>query len=159
MANNPFTGKPAKRSTIEFKLHVAVVEHLNSCFPGVLFTHAANETRSSADAYWNKLKGVRKGTPDLLFWWRYCLEGTCYNLPRFGAIELKSPTGKPDGHQAAFEVMFRQRGGDHAYCRSVKEVHDTLVSWGCKAKYSWTKEPDIRSQQEKFSDAFEMYKP
>lgn len=155
MTNNPFTNAPAKRSTAEFRLHVAVVEHLNSCFPSVLFTHPAQKAKDGQEGYFNKLMGVRKGVPDLLLWW----EWSPNTVTRCGAIELKSTTGKPSGWQANFEVIFKALGGKHAYCRSVKEVHDVLVSWGCTPKYSWTKEPDIRSQQQKFSDSFEMFRP
>ncbi len=172
---NPFKDTPQKRSTAEFRLHIAVVEHLRSAFPSVLFTHPANETRSKADAYWNKVKGARKGTPDLLLWW--CNSnplpgvtlksiiisdsGRSITVPIIcaGAIELKSAKGKHSGWQANFDVIFTEMGGKFAYCRSVREVHDILVSWGCTPKHNAIKEPDLRSDQQKFSDVYDFYAP
>lgn len=165
---NPFSGQPAKRSTQEFKLHVAVVEHLRSAFPSVLFTHPAQKAKDAQEGHFNKLLGVRKGVPDLILWWTTNQHFTYpdqhngqgefyYEYAGCGAIELKSSKGKQSGYQANFEEIFKQLGGKHAYCRSVQEVHDTLVSWGCEAKHGVLKEPELRSQQEKFKDSYDFF--
>lgn len=143
------------RSTQEFRLQVAVVEHLRSAFPEVLFTHPSQKAKDKREGMFNKMLGVRAGTPDLLLWynteWTGCLEA--------GGIELKSPEGRRTPKQGTFELLFKRVGGKHAYCRSVQEVHDTLVSWGVTPVHSAVKEPDTMTQQQKFSQAYEAYKP
>lgn len=154
---NLFSGKPAKRSTQEFRLQCAVVEHLRSAFPQVLFTHPAQKAKDAQEGHFNKMLGVRKGVPDLLLWWNK--ENLGYPRIMAAAIELKSGAGKQSGYQANFEEIFTRIGGKHAYCRSVQEAHDALISWGCEAKHGAIREPDLRSQQEKFSDAYDLYDP
>jgi hypothetical protein len=142
-----------ERRKEEFKLQVAVVKHLRTAFPQLLFTHPAQKAKDKQEGYFNKMLGVRAGTPDLLLWWESV--GLC----RSGAIELKAKDGVASDRQEVFESMFVAMGGKHAYCTSVKGVHDTLLGWGLKPMHGVAFEPDLRTDQEKRTDAFNFYAP
>lgn len=142
------------RNNAEFKLQIAVVEHLRSAFPHVLFTHPAQKAKDKREGHFNKMLGVLAGTPDILCWWHDEIRG-CIS----GSVELKSPTGRRSPKQGTFELLFTRMGGKHAYCRSIKEVHDTLVSWGIEPWHGASEEPDVRTTEQKFKDVYEMYKP
>lgn len=141
----------ATRNQQEYRLHVKVVKHLKECFPSVLFTHPANRPSSKQHGFFLKEMGVRAGVPDLLLWWE---SGS-------GAIELKAPQGVASIGQKTFAFHFKHLGNKHAYCKSVEQVHKTLLGWGIKPKYDCTifDEPDQRSKADKFHQAYNMYAP
>lgn len=161
----------AIRDHSETRLHIAVVHYLRgeikngnhiirvqSPFPGLMWLHPSNEVSSKDDAYWNKLKGIMPGVADLLFWWKHEREpGNTHIsnfLPSFGAIELKTNSAMR-GNQQDFGIKFKAIGGNHAICKSVASVRDTLVSWGLKCKNEQAVEPKA-SQQEMQAGYFNM---
>lgn len=146
-----------KRNNEEFKIHVAAVEHIRTAFPHVLFTHPAQKAKDKREGHFNKMMGVKAGVPDLLFWWSTNHGPIVYIS--CGAIELKSSTGRRSSKQGTFEYIFTRMGGRHAYCRSVREVHDALVSWGIKPAHNAVVEPDVRTIEQKYKDSYDFYKP
>ncbi len=110
------------------------------------------------------MMGVKAGVADLLFWWdkwdkgKDTPFGVCIDS---GAIELKAPQGRRSPKQGSFEKSFISIGGKHAYCKSVKEVHETLISWGVEPvkPCGIFEEPDYRTQQEKFQDGYDWMAP
>ena len=149
MSSPNFTGADKTLNQIEYNIQVAAVAHIRTAFPDLLFTHVPNRGGSAADGFFKKQLGVMPGVADLIFWW----EGG------FGAIELKTPGGIWKPAQRKFEWMFSARGGKYAVCKSVKEVHATLKSWGLKSVHEAVKEPDLRSEAQKKQDMFDYYKP
>lgn len=147
---NPFDPETELRRTQqEFRLQLAVVKHLQSAFPTLIWTHVANRPGDAKDGYMKKLMGSKAGVPDLLFWWR----------GGAGAIELKAPQGRVATAQNKFLSALHSVGVKVAVCRSVAEVHKALKSWGLTPRTESVQEPDIRSDMQKKHDAFEMYAP
>lgn len=141
----------------EYKLHVAVVEHLRRAFPTLLWTHCPNKPKDAQDGFFKKQMGVRPGVADLLFWWVDKSE-LPWNL-LCGAIELKIGKGRQGNDQNRFASSFGDNGGFYAICKSVKDVHDTLIKWGLKPKCNSILEPDYATKEEKFERASEFYSP
>lgn len=157
---NPFNvDEKLGRNQAEFKLQLAVVEHLKSAFPCLLWTHVPNKGGSAKDGFFKKAMGVRPGVADLIFWWSQHQHFSNTNLIKCGAIELKASKGKQSSDQNKFASSFVHVGGKYAVCKSVREVHEALKSWGLTAKHEHCIEPDTRSKQQKFSDAFDAFKP
>ncbi len=131
------------RDQKEYRLHVAVVEHLHSAFPQVLFLHPANrpsgdtEESRKANAFFNKKMGVKAGAADLLLWWSHTMQP--YST-QCGAIELKGD-GPQSSKQKTFEFSFTRIGGRYAVCKSVAQVHKALIGWGIKSLHNGIKEP------------------
>lgn len=63
-----------------------------------------------------KAKGVKRGLPDMLFWWG----------GKSVAVELKTPEGRQSEDQRDFMVRFRAAGGIYAVCRSEQDVELVL---------------------------------
>jgi hypothetical protein len=91
-------------------------------FPGLIWTHCANQGRSPREGHKLKRMGVRAGVSDFVFWWP----------SNAAAIELKSPTGTSSPAQKKFRAEFEAIGGKYAVCKTGEEVRDTLISWGLK---------------------------
>ncbi len=141
---------PKQRKYDEQKLHIAVVEHLRTAFPDILFTHPANQARSPQEGAKLKRMGVRAGVADLLLWW---------HPNGYGAIELKARAGTESLPQKTFGFLFTRIGGKYAVCKSVGEVHKILIGWGAKPVHNAVKEPDLQTQEQKFERAIDFYKP
>ncbi len=124
------------RNYSEDRLQFYVVEWLQQACPFLLFTHPANQGRSPQEGAKLKKMGVLAGTPDLLFWH----EGW------FGAIELKTGSSLSEA-QKKFRDKFIAAGGKYATCKSVRAVHDMLVSWGIKPYAVQMKEPPPTKQE------------
>lgn len=160
----------------ETRLQIAVCDYLRGIrrvknkeypsktpFPQLLFTHPANQGRSPQEGAKLKKMGVRAGVPDLLFWWiPDFLDGN--NKIHYGllpiqsaAIELKSKTGSSSTSQKKFRESFERMGGAYAICKSVKEVRDTIISWGIKCENTFCEEPPS-TWEEKIKAVHEMYK-
>lgn len=133
----------------EYHLQIAVVKHLNMAFPGLLWTHCPNRPANAKDGFMKKQMGVRPGVADFLFW---------YNNA-YGAIELKAAAGRWGNDQNRFASAFVAQGGKFALCKTVREVHDTLIGWGIKTACTTVTEPDLRSMKQKQKDVFDMYAP
>lgn len=152
MSNNPFNTEDATAGQREFKLQLAVVKHLPEAFKGsgLQFAHIPNRPGSALDGYFKKQMGAVKGASDLIIGWPV---GQC------GYIELKAPGETLKTAQNKFLSSWNAIGWRTAVCWSVREVHEMLKKWGLKAVYDTCVEPDYRTEQQKFSDSYEYYKP
>lgn len=162
----------------EYKLNVAVAKHINSVFigthnPNLKWWHIANETRSSADAFFGKQKGVLPGVSDLMFGWpcdsaiwkkiiSFLLSGgllpKIFRLANTGVIELKKPGEPLSGNQNKFISWADSIEWHTGEARSVREVHNILIGWGLHALHHSVIEPDYRTDTQKQLDIAEMYR-
>lgn len=137
----------------EFKLHLAIKKHYESCFigshnPNLKIMHIANEQRDSTQGYFNKMLGVEKGFPDILAAWRGGV----------GVCEVKLP-GKPlTSDQNKFLSWAKHIGWHTGIARSVEQFHNVARGWGLAPAHSSISEADLRSDIEKKSDAFEFFR-
>ncbi len=138
----------AKISTLEFRLQVACVEHIEKCF-NVWVTAFPGRPGDAQDGFFKKKMGVKAGVPDLIF----VLPGGI-----FGAIELKVKGGRLHEAQRKEPCYMAAHGAKTGICTSVRHVHDMLVSWGCVAKYDSVREPDLRSDAQKKQDSYDFYR-
>lgn len=149
----PMTDEALIKET-EFRLHIAVLKHVNSAFigaqnPGLKIFHVANESRDAQQGYWNKIQGVEPGVSDFLCCWR----------GHMGALELKTSTGKLSNAQNKFLSWGRSIGWHTGVARSVQQAHWLLVQWGLKAAHNTIIEADQRTDAGKFKDAYDFYVP
>ncbi len=141
----------------EYKLHTECVEHIRKAFPGLFFFHVPNQTRNATEAFFNKKLGVMPGVSDLLLTWQ--TGKLPWGAIKMAAIELKIKGGKVSTPQNKFLSAVNRIGWHTAVCRSKQEVHDALVKWGLKPVSDHVIEPNYQSQEDKFKDVFEAYKP
>ena len=147
---NPFSPDADLRNTQrEFRLQLAVVKHLERAYPTLVWTHCPNRPGDAKDGYMKKLMGSKAGVPDILCWWKDGAAG----------IELKAPTGRLASQQNKFLSALHSVGVHTVVCKSVKEVHEALKSWGLKPVCDGVVEADLRSDTQKKHDAFEYFKP
>ena len=158
VAKNPFEdGESIRRTQAEFRLQLAVIKHLESAFPQVMFTAFPGRPGDAQDGWFKKIMGTKAGVADLLLWFRhpqYPKERPCS-----AAIELKAPGGVWASKQNLWGSAFNSIGGKYAVCRSVKQVHDALVKWGINPLHESVTEPDCRSDTEKMRDSFNFFAP
>lgn len=134
----------------EFRLQLAVVKHLDSCFVGKLeYLHIPNRPGDATDGHFKKLMGAKAGAADLLIGWK---GGN-------GFIELKAPDGEFRSNQNKFLSRWAFLGWHTAVCKSVRETHNTLVSWGLTPAHNTCIEPDYSSKQDKKQAAMDYFKP
>lgn len=154
MTKNPWDDATNIRATqAEFRIQVAVVKHIEFAFPHVFFTAFPGRPGDAQDGYFKKVMGTKPGVADILCWFRF--QGELVS----GAIELKEPKGQWKTAQNKWASSFVNIGGKYSVCRSVKDVHDTLVRWGNVPRHSTIIEPDLSSETEKFSAAFDWNAP
>jgi len=151
-----------KRTPTEFRLQCAIIDHVRGRLTGnkafnVFITHIY-QGRDANDGFFLKKMGVVAGVADMLILWRTSC--SC-GLPKVGIgfLECKTKTGKLSGVQGKFRGICHWLGIHYAEARSVKEAHDVLVGWGCHVNHAAIREPDLRSNTQKKSDGFDMYKP
>ena len=142
-------------STSEYKLHIAVIAHINSTFigtqnPNLKFWHVANQVRDAKEAFFNKKMGVLAGVPDLMFGWP---------VSKVGVLELKAKGGHLSSPQNRFMSWAHSIGWRIGEARSVRDAHNVLISWGLVAAHHSIIEPDYSTEQEKFRQAIDMFKP
>lgn len=156
----------APRDNSEFKIHVAIVDHIRGHirrgreisrgtmpFPGMFITHIY-QGRSEEEGFFLKMLGVVSGVPDLLAIWPDRVRG--YD---FGFLEVKRPSGVESTPQRRFKGFCHHLGIKWAIVRSVEQAHKQFITWGLKPTHNAIKEPDTRTQQQKFKDAMEVYRP
>ncbi len=136
----------------EFKLQCAVVEHLASAFPGLEYTAFPGRPGSARDGFFKRKMGVKPGVPDLIFTWN---DGHL----RAGLIELKADTGRVSNDQNRVMSAWSRLGWSTNVCRTVRQVHETLQSWGITPKHNGIQEPDYRSWDEQMQQAMDLYAP
>lgn len=138
------------RSTDEFKIHVAIVEHLRSAFPFVKVIHIPNQNRDAQEVYFNKMLGMDTGASDLMIAWKGGV----------GFLEIKSLDGKLSNFQNRFLSVMDSYGHQTGVAKSVKQAHNILVGWGHTPLYNSTSEPDLRDKCQKQIDSMtEFYGP
>lgn len=133
----------------EYHLQVAVIKHLQSAFPHLLYFHIPNQSRDATEAFFNKQLGVRAGASDLLIAWK----------GGQGLIELKMDKGRVSNEQNKFLSAFRHIGWKTAVCRSVRTVHETLKYWGLEPVHNICVEPDHTTKEEKLRRGEAFFKP
>lgn len=143
-----------KRSTQEFKLHIAILKHINSCFigshnPNLKVFHIPNQNRDAKEGYFNKMMGILPGASDLIAGWPN----------NTGVLEIKASEGKLSSAQNRFISWAKLIGWHTGEARTVRAAHMVLLSWGLKAAHESVLEPDYRDKQQKFKDAFDWNKP
>lgn len=131
----------------EYKIHVAIVEHLRSAFPDLVLTHAAHG-RDETHAHFLSKMGYEAGTGDVIW----------YGCSSFGELEIKAFT-RQSGNQKTRQTKVQLAGGNYAIVRSVREAHDYFVELGFKPLHAAIREPDIRTDEEKKRDAFLLNMP
>jgi hypothetical protein len=133
----------------EFRIHAAIVEHVQSAFPTVMFFHVPNQTRNATEAHFNKILGVRLGIPDLIFAWR----GGC------GMMEIKAADGKLSTAQNKTMSAYHAIGWHTGVARNVRSAHMLLMAWGLEPTHNAIREANLQTKEEKFKDAFDLYRP
>lgn len=151
-ADNPWAS--AEDAQSEFKLHLAIKAHYESCFigahnPNLKIFHIANESRDSTQGHFNKMLGQLRGVSDLMAGWPY----------NTGVCEIKLAGGKLTADQNRFLSWAHIIGWHTGVARSVKQFHEVAIKWGLKAAHHNIQEPDFRSKEQKFRDCFEMQRP
>lgn len=145
----------------EYRLHVACVEHIDECFPGIVeLMHPPNRPGDAADGFFKKKMGARPGAPDLWLSWNHgAFDSSRPFMLECALVELKVPPNKLSTAQNKFMSSYARIGWKTKLCYTVKQVHDALVGWGLKPRYNSVVEPDMRSDSEKFQDALDFYRP
>ncbi len=144
----------------EFRLQLAVVKHLDSCFAGKLqYLHIPNRGGDATDGYFKQMMGAKAGAADLMLSWNNGIGSRAPFKLECAMIELKAPGGTLSSQQNKFLSTYAHIGWHTALCRSVRQVHDKLVNWGIQPAYDSTQEPDYRSDEDKKRDAFSYYAP
>lgn len=138
------------RNAIEYKIHIAIVEHHKTAFPHVKLVHVPNQTKDAQEGYFKKLMGAVPGAHDFFIFWGPPLG--C------GIYDAKKPDEKLATNQNKFASAMHHFGVKTAYGSSVRHYHETLKSWGLIPVHNAIKEPDTRSDTQKKTDAFNMYK-
>jgi len=140
----------------EFKLHLAIKKHYDSCFigshnPSLKIVHIANEQRDSTQGYFNKMLGVEKGFADLLAAWPQ----------NVGIAEVKLPKGKLTNDQNRFLSWARHIGWHTGIFRSVHDAHMGFRQWGLVPSrlYHPSEEPDYASKDEKLRRGEAFFAP
>lgn len=146
----------ATQKMSEFKLHLAIKKHYDSCFigahnPSLKIMHIANEQRNAQQGYWNKVLGVEKGFVDLLAGWPN----------NTGVMEIKLTGKKLTNEQNRFLSWAHHIGWHTGIARKVEDAHIIFRKWGLNAAYLYncSQEPDYSSKEQKFGAAFDFYKP
>ncbi len=145
----------------EFRLHLAVVEHLDGCFKGQCeWLHIPNRPGNATDGHFKKLMGAKAGASDLLISWNHgALDKAKPFKLECGYIELKVPDGELKTSQNKFLSRYHFLGWETAVCWSVRQTHDMLVKWGLNARYDAVQEPDYTSKEEKRQMAIDAFAP
>lgn len=167
MVDNPFEIKDdLTLNQKEYKLQCHIIKKHQQYFPHVLITHIPNRPANAADGFHKKKMGVRAGVSDIAIWWLpEWLNGNSdvhYGLKpmQAGMIELKVDT-KISSAQNKWLSAFSAAGGYISVVHSWEGYYIQLCRWGIKpmSKCEIFEEPNYTTQQEKFSAAFDLYKP
>lgn len=132
----------------EYKIHCAIVEHLESAWPQIEFTHAG-KARDETHAHFLSRMGYKAGTADLIW---FC-------AGKFGEGEVKQLGGVQSSAQKTRQAALERNGGYYIIWHSVRESHDYFLSLGFKPMHNAVQEPDLRTEDERKADAFNFYKP
>lgn len=142
----------------EYKLQVHIFEMHQRYFPTVMFHHNVMEGRDSADIFFARKKGARKGISDITIWWR--TDSHKWEL-KCAMIEVKYGDNRLSPDQNKFISAFKHLGGYTGVVRSWSQYYKLLCFWGIKPKEICQTfiEPVYATQKEKFDTVHEMYAP
>lgn len=135
-------------SSKEYKLQVAVVKHIESAFPGILYFHVPNQTRDATEAFFNKQLGVKAGIGDLILAWR----------GGQGMLELKTDIGRVSSQQNKMLSAFHAIGWHTGVARTVAQAHHIFCMWGLTPKHWLITEPDYATGEEKLRRGEDYFK-
>lgn len=143
------------RNPLEYKLHIAILAHINSAFigphnPNLKCFHVPNQSRDGTEAFFNKQLGVLPGVSDMLFGW---------NGNHTGALEIKAEYNELSSAQNKFMSWAKIIGWHTGTAKTVKQAHEVLIKWGLKPAHNTIVEPDYRTKEEKFRDAHNFFAP
>lgn len=114
-------GRVAAATLSEHDLQRQVTKFLDAALPSdAWWTSIDSAGRGAVAGARMKARGVRKGIPDLLVYWRACCIW----------IELKSAKGRMTGEQMAFWAACSHAGQQLFVCRSVADVGQRLTEQG-----------------------------
>lgn len=161
------------RNPLEYKLHIAILAHINSAFigthnPNLKIWHTPNQTRDATEAYFNKEMGVLPGVLDFFLAWPIdpSVLQKMTKFPDFKpkwicacVLEVKPPGESLSSPQNKFTSWAHKIGFHTGMARTVKQSHYILLGCGLNASHHTIIEPDYRTKEEKFKDAFDFYKP
>lgn len=133
----------------EYKIHVAILEHIRTAFPQVRAFHVPNQSKDATEAFWNKQLGAEPGVSDLIIGWK----------GNTGVLEVKSHEGKLSPAQNKFLSWADSVGWHTGIARNVRKAHHILMAWGLEPKHNSIREPDLRTSDEKKRDAYNLYAP
>lgn len=150
---NPFATDELKAQQLEFRIHCAIVDQFDSAFPSAMLWHTPNRGSGGADGHFKKLMGARKGASDLGLSWNNGDGLEC------GWYEVKAPGEHPKTDQNKWFSAFAHLGWQTGWGTSVTQAFNTFESWGIPRKHYAVKEPDLRSDMQKKSEAFDWFKP
>lgn len=121
----------------EYRIHVAIIEHLKTAFPNLQYTHAG-KARDETHAHFLSKMGYQAGTGDIL--WFY--DG------KFGEMEVKSVTGTQSAEQRTRQYWLEKHGGHYTLVKSVQEAHDYFKALGFVPFSKAVKEPNLATDAE-----------
>jgi VRR-NUC domain len=113
---------PRRRHHPEFKIHVAICDHLRlRANPDALWLHVPNQRKTDAKTgALLKRMGVLSGASDFLLWH----QGNSFSL------EVKSPGTRPTDAQRDFMARFANAGGHTCIAVGIDEALGALDAWG-----------------------------
>lgn len=119
-------GDTRPRQDREGPVHRSILQLLDLSLPGdAIYHHSPNELdMAGAEAAKQIAKarklGTKAGWTDIEIVWQ----------GRFYGVEIKAPGGRVSAVQAEMHDALRRAGASVAVVSSVKEMEDTLLSWG-----------------------------
>jgi len=167
MSENPFdTATEKTPNQKEFALQCHIVKRHEQYFPHVIMTAFPGRPGDAQDGFFKKMMGVRPGISDILLWWKS--EGTpCFggngrewDTLQAGVVEIKVDA-RVSSAQNKFLSAIHHIGGKDGVAHSWEEYYKLLCFWGIKPTSVCTifDEPTYQTEQQKFSTAYEFYKP
>lgn len=143
----------------EYKIQVAIFKHHQSAFPWIKFVFVPNASKDAATGFFNKQLGLQPGAHDIhLFYSRNSIEEKPSQL-KVLIFEVKSESGRLTTSQNRYASEMHQLGAYTGYGSTVRSYHECLVRHGIKPLHNGIQEPNLQTEQEKFKDAFDFYKP
>lgn len=133
---------------IEYIIHCAIIEHLDSAWPQIERTHAG-KARDKAHAHFLSKMGYDAGTGDIIWFCQYM----------FGEMEVKRFGGVQSSEQKRREAKLIRNGGRYVIVKSVRESHEYWKSLGLTPMHNAIREPDLRTDEQKKGDAMKVYMP
>ena len=120
-------------------------------FPGLVWTAIPGDAVDKETAFWAKMKGYEKESPDFVAWDR--VNGKSLMM----AVETKSDTGTQRRGQMNWQWKFEEKGGLYGLCRTVAQVRDFFIRCGLTCRNFHCIEPKASIKQQLAFQA-EMYR-